>query len=50
MACGVFTDNWYVWGVDHGTVKEYGPISRDAILRRPLAVPIEVDQPGIARP
>jgi len=50
MANGIFTDNWYVWGVDHGTVKQYGPISRDAILHRPLAVPIEVDQPGLPRP
>lgn len=39
LSTGVVTDNWYVWGVDHGTVKQYGPITRSAINQWPRPMP-----------
>jgi photosynthetic reaction center M subunit len=33
------TDDWYVWGVDHGTVQQYGPITRSAINQWPRPMP-----------
>jgi photosynthetic reaction center M subunit len=35
---GVMTNDWYVWGVDHGTVQQYGPITRSAINQYPRPV------------
>jgi photosynthetic reaction center M subunit len=35
LSTGVITNDWYVWGVDHGTVAQYGPITRSAINQRP---------------
>jgi photosynthetic reaction center M subunit len=39
LSTGVVTNNWYVWGVDHGTVKQYGPITRSAINQWPRPMP-----------
>jgi photosynthetic reaction center M subunit len=36
---GVMTNDWYVWGVDHGTVAQYGPITRSAINQYPRPMP-----------
>ena len=39
LATGTMTNDWYVWGVDHGTVKEYGPITRAGINEHPRPMP-----------
>jgi photosynthetic reaction center M subunit len=45
LSTGVVTNNWYVWGVDHGTVKQYGPITRSAINQWPRPMP-PIPAPG----
>lgn len=35
LSTGVVTDDWYTWGVDHGTVRAYGPLTRSAINQHP---------------
>jgi photosynthetic reaction center M subunit len=39
IATGTMTKDWYVWGVDHGTVQQYGPLTRSAINQRPRPMP-----------
>jgi photosynthetic reaction center M subunit len=39
LTTGTVTNDWYVWGVDHGTVAEYGPITRSAINQYPRPMP-----------
>ncbi len=40
---GTIVPNWYVWGVQHGTVKKYGPMTIDAENTKPLqAFPVKV--------
>jgi hypothetical protein len=39
LSTGVTTRDWYVWGVDHGTVAQYGPITREAINEFPRPMP-----------
>jgi photosynthetic reaction center M subunit len=39
LSTGTVTTDWYVWGVDHGTVQQYGPITRDAINHIPRPMP-----------
>jgi photosynthetic reaction center M subunit len=39
LATGTMTNDWYVWGVDHGTVKQYGTITRSWINQHPRAMP-----------
>jgi photosynthetic reaction center M subunit len=39
ISTGVVTNDWYVWGVDHGTVQQYGPITREGINQRPRPMP-----------
>lgn len=39
LATGTMTNNWYAWGVDHGTVLQYGPISREGINQHPQPMP-----------
>ena len=39
LTTGVLTKDWYVWGVDHGTVAQYGPITRDGINQLPQPMP-----------
>jgi photosynthetic reaction center M subunit len=38
-ATGTMTNDWYVWGVDHGTVQQYGPITRSFINQHPRPMP-----------
>jgi photosynthetic reaction center M subunit len=33
------TNDWYVWGVDHGTVAQYGPITREGVNQWPKRMP-----------
>jgi len=46
---GWVTNDWYVWAVDHGTVQQYGPITRDAINGRPGEQPLII-RPGMPAP
>ncbi len=39
LSTGLVTNDWYVWGVDHGTVKQYGPLTRSAINQWPRPMP-----------
>lgn len=39
LSTGVVTNDWYVWGVDHGTVQQYGPITREGINQYPRPMP-----------
>jgi photosynthetic reaction center M subunit len=39
LSTGVITNDWYVWGVDHGTVKQYGEMTRSAINQYPKPMP-----------
>jgi len=39
LSTGVVTNDWYVWGVDHGTVAQYGPITREGINQHPRPMP-----------
>lgn len=39
LATGTMTNDWYVWGVDHGTVQQYGPMTRSAINQHPRPMP-----------
>jgi len=46
LTTGTVTDDWYVWAVDHGTVAQYGTITRSAINQHPIAYPAIVPQTG----
>jgi len=35
LVTGTVVNDWYVWGVDHGWVQQYGPMTRDAVNQRP---------------
>jgi photosynthetic reaction center M subunit len=39
LATGTMTNNWYAWGVDHGTVLQYGPMTRSSINQHPRPMP-----------
>jgi outer membrane protein OmpA-like peptidoglycan-associated protein len=39
ITTGTVVKDWYVWGVDHGWVQQYGPITRSAINQRPAPMP-----------
>jgi photosynthetic reaction center M subunit len=43
---GTVVKDWYVWGVDHGWVQQYGPITREAINDMPQTAPIGIGQGG----
>jgi photosynthetic reaction center M subunit len=36
---GTVVQDWYVWGVDHGWVAQYGPMTRSAVNGRPQIMP-----------
>ena len=46
LSTGVVTNNWYAWAVDHGTVAQYGPMTRSAINQRPRPMPPELLAPS----
>jgi photosynthetic reaction center M subunit len=48
LTTGVVTNDWYVWAVDHGTVAQYGPITRSAINQHPRPMPASVLGAGYA--
>ena len=39
LQTSTITNDWYVWGVDHGTVAQYGPITREGINQHPQRMP-----------
>jgi photosynthetic reaction center M subunit len=39
ITTGTVVKDWYVWGVDHGWVQQYGPITRSAVNERPAPMP-----------
>jgi photosynthetic reaction center M subunit len=39
LSTGVITNDWYAWGVDHGTVAQYGPMTRSNINQHPRPMP-----------
>lgn len=50
---GTIVKDWYVWGVDHGWVQQYGPITREAINGMPQKPAVGINQiesPGITSP
>jgi len=46
LTTGTVTNDWYVWAVDHGTVAQYGAITRSAINQHPIAYPAIIPQTG----
>lgn len=46
LATGVMTNDWYAWGVDHGTVSQYGPMTRSSINQYPHPMPAASDASG----
>ncbi len=50
---GTIVKDWYVWGVDHGQVQQYGPITREAINGMPQKPAVGINQadaPGVTSP
>ncbi len=50
ITTGTLVKDWYVWGVDHGWVQQYGPMTRTAIndSSQPPSVGIRtIEQPGV---
>jgi hypothetical protein len=43
---GVITNDWYAWGVDHGTVAQYGTMTRSFINEHPRPIPPEIGDSG----
>ena len=39
LQTGTVTNDWYAWGVDHGTVRQYGPMTRSFINQHPKPMP-----------
>jgi len=39
---GTVVKDWYVWGVDHGWVQQYGPMTREAINGAPQTAPVGI--------
>jgi len=50
ISTGTVTTDWYVWGVDHGIVEQYGPMSRDKINLLPNAKPLDLTVVGLPAP
>jgi photosynthetic reaction center M subunit len=42
IVTGTLVKDWYVWGVDHGWVQQYGPMTRDAINDAPTTSPVVI--------
>ncbi len=52
IATGPIVKDWYVWGVDHGWVQQYGPITRSAVNGSPQIAPVGInsqDQQGVPK-
>ena len=44
ISTGTIVKDWYVWGVDHGWVQQYGPITRSAINGMPQKPAVGINQ------
>jgi len=49
ITTGTFVNDWYVWGVDHGTVAQYGDMTRSYVNQRPVPMDVNVIT-GMPRP
>jgi photosynthetic reaction center M subunit len=45
IVTGPIVKDWYVWGVDHGWVQQYGPMTRDAINGMPQKPAVGINRP-----
>ncbi len=45
ITTGPIVKDWYVWGVDHGWVQQYGPITRSAVNGYPQVNPVGIYAP-----
>ena len=45
MVTGTIVKDWYVWGVDHGWVQQYGPMTRSAINGTPQKPAVGINAP-----
>ena len=45
IVTGPIVKDWYVWGVDHGWVQQYGPMTRDAINGTPQKPAVGINAP-----
>ncbi len=45
IVTGPIVKDWYVWGVDHGWVQQYGPMTRDAINGTPQKPAVGINSP-----
>ncbi len=45
IVTGPIVKDWYVWGVDHGWVQQYGPMTRDAINGAPQKPAVGINAP-----
>ncbi len=45
ITTGPIVKDWYVWGVDHGWVQQYGPITRSAVNGYPQVNPVGINAP-----
>jgi photosynthetic reaction center M subunit len=53
ITTGTVVKDWYVWGVDHGWVSQYGEITRSAInqsSQKPLVGINRPEEPGVTTP
>jgi len=53
ITTGTVVKDWYVWGVDHGWVSQYGEITRSAInqsSQKPLVGLNRPEEPGVTTP
>jgi photosynthetic reaction center M subunit len=46
IVTGPIVKDWYVWGVDHGWVQQYGPMTRDAINGAPQKPAVGINAPS----
>jgi photosynthetic reaction center M subunit len=46
ITTGPIVKDWYVWGVDHGWVQQYGPITREAVNGYPQAPAVGINAPA----
>ncbi len=45
IVTGPIVKDWYVWGVDHGWVQQYGPMTREAINGTPQKPAVGINAP-----
>ncbi len=46
ITTGPIVKDWYVWGVDHGWVQQYGPMTREAVNGAPQKPAVGINAPS----